>query len=73
MKKVINRAVSVFIRFAPSLKQFGKGALWAAPLFLIAAFAMGFMAAMHGLPTPQVDTAGLEGALPWNRGGAESN
>ena len=60
MKNLFSRIGDGIERSIPSLKKFGKGAGVAAFLFPIAAFAMGYIAGLYGLPVPQADASGLQ-------------
>jgi len=56
------RAADAFERAIPLLKRFGKGALCAAALFPVCAYAMGHVAGLVGVPAPQVSTSDLRAA-----------
>lgn len=59
---VSDRAADTFERALPGLKKFGVGALWGVGLFLIAAYAMGHIAGLLGVPVPQASTSDLRAA-----------
>lgn len=59
---VSQAAANGFERAIPGLKKFGKGALCAAALFPVCAYAMGYVAGVVGVPVPQANTSDLQAA-----------